>query len=73
MGDGKIKTVAKSEMFRELPSVDELLRATEFEAHLHEQGPAPVTDAIRSVVAQLREEISSGLLNAAAAVRSTDR
>lgn len=65
MGDGKVKTVAKSDLFRELPSVDELLRATEFEALLEEHGPAAVTDAIRSVVAQLREEISSGLLNAA--------
>ena len=65
MGDGKVKTAKKSELFRELPSVDELLRATQFEALLEEHGSVAVTDAIRSVAARLREQISSGLLDAA--------
>ena len=65
MGDSKVKTGAKSELFRELPSVDELLRATEFGALLAEHGSVAVTDAIRSVVTRLREQISSGLLEAA--------
>ena len=59
----KTKTVAQSELFRELPSVDELLRATEFAALLEEHGTAAVTDAIRAVVNRLREQISSGLLD----------
>ena len=65
MGDGKVKTAKKPELFRELPSVDELLRATQFEALLEEHGSVAVTDAIRSVVTRLREQISSGLLDAA--------
>ena len=65
MGDGKVKTAKKPELFRELPSVDELLRATQFEALLEEHGSVAVTDAIRSVLTQLREQISSGLLDAA--------
>jgi L-seryl-tRNA(Ser) seleniumtransferase len=65
VGEGKVKTVNKSELFRELPSVDELLRATEFAALIEEHGSAAVTDSIRSVVTRLREQISSGLLDAA--------
>ena len=65
MGDGKVKTAKKPELFRELPSVDELLRATQFEELLEEHGSVAVTDAIRSVVTRLREQISSGLLDAA--------
>lgn len=61
----RIKTEAKSELYRELPSVDELLRATEFTPLLEEHGTAAVTDAIRAVVNRLREQISSGLLDTA--------
>ncbi|MFZ0732230.1 MAG: L-seryl-tRNA(Sec) selenium transferase [Candidatus Sulfotelmatobacter sp.] len=56
--------MAKSELFRELPSVDELLRRPEFASHIESQGSSAVTDAARAVLARLREEISSGLLNA---------
>ncbi|HXJ85268.1 MAG TPA: L-seryl-tRNA(Sec) selenium transferase [Candidatus Binatia bacterium] len=58
-----MKTVTKSDLFRELPSVDELLHASDFTALVAEHGSAAVTDAIRSVLARLREQISSGLLN----------
>jgi len=56
-----MKSVEKSELFRELPSVDEVVRASDplVEAH----GASAVTDAARSVLARLREEISSGLLD----------
>jgi L-seryl-tRNA(Ser) seleniumtransferase len=52
-----------SELYRELPSVDELLRAPEVSHLASEHGLAPVTDAARAVLAKLRDEISSGLLD----------
>src|SRR5580700_786777 len=69
-----MKSTAKSELFRELPSVDELLRAPAVAALASDlasnlssnQGLAAVTDAARAVLARLREEISSGLLDASA-------
>jgi len=56
-----MKSVEKSELFRELPSVDEVVRASAplVEAH----GASAVTDAARAVLTRLREEISSGLLD----------
>ncbi|MGC1645435.1 MAG: hypothetical protein WA741_06370, partial [Candidatus Sulfotelmatobacter sp.] len=61
-----MKTTTKSELFRELPSVDEVLRMPGVEALAAAHGIAPVTDAARSVVARLRREIASGLLSKAA-------
>jgi L-seryl-tRNA(Ser) seleniumtransferase len=58
-----MKAETNSELFRQLPSVDELLHAPDFAELLTEHGSTAVTDAIRSVVARLREQISSGLLN----------
>jgi L-seryl-tRNA(Ser) seleniumtransferase len=58
-----MKSVAKSELFRELPSVDEVLRMTGVEALPAVHGTAPVTAAARAVLARLREEVSSGLLD----------
>jgi L-seryl-tRNA(Ser) seleniumtransferase len=58
-----MKSVAKSELFRELPSVDEVLRMPGVEALAHHHGAAPVTAAARAVLARLREEVSSGLLD----------
>jgi L-seryl-tRNA(Ser) seleniumtransferase len=61
-----MKTSTKSELYRELPSVDELLRTPGVAALAAEQGTAAVTDAARAVLARLRNEIASGLLDAAA-------
>jgi L-seryl-tRNA(Ser) seleniumtransferase len=58
-----MKSAAKSELFRELPSVDEILRMPGVDALAAGHGIAPVTDAARSVVARLRSEIASGLLD----------
>lgn len=58
-----MKIVDKSELFRELPSVDELVRDPEFAALLKGYGTAAVTDAVRGVIGRLREQISSGLLD----------
>jgi L-seryl-tRNA(Ser) seleniumtransferase len=58
-----MKRAAKSDLFRELPSVDELLRAPEVAALAAEEGITAVTDAARAVLARLRHEISSGSLD----------
>lgn len=59
-----MKNIAKSELFRELPSVDELMRNNQLSGFIEENGAAAVTDAARAVVARLRREIASGLVNA---------
>src|ERR1700722_19094765 len=56
----------KSELFRRLPSVDELLRTPGATTLGVQHGTATVTDAARAVVARLRDEIASGLLDASA-------
>jgi L-seryl-tRNA(Ser) seleniumtransferase len=58
-----VKSAAKSELFRKLPSVDELVRTPPVFALAASEGAAAVTDAARAVVDRLREEISSGLLD----------
>ncbi|HEV3512566.1 MAG TPA: L-seryl-tRNA(Sec) selenium transferase [Candidatus Sulfotelmatobacter sp.] len=59
-----MKSAAKSELFRELPSVDEFLRTTTGASLSTLHGIAPVTDATRAVLGRLRQEIASGLLDA---------
>jgi L-seryl-tRNA(Ser) seleniumtransferase len=56
----------KSSLFRELPSVDEVVHAPAVAALTASHGIAAVTDAARAVLAHLREEIASGLLDEAA-------
>jgi L-seryl-tRNA(Ser) seleniumtransferase len=58
-----MKSASKAELFRELPSVDELVRAPHVASLAASYGPAAVTDAARAVLASLREEIASGLLD----------
>jgi len=58
--------VTKSELFRELPSVDELLHEPAVAALIGAHGQSAVTDAARSVLADLRQEIASGLLQGSA-------
>src|SRR5450432_4062662 len=61
-----MKSAHKSELFRELPSVDELMRQPEVMALGNIHGNPAVTDAARAVLGSLREEISSGLLDLSA-------
>ena len=61
-----MKSVGKPELFRELPSVDEILRSREVDALAEAHGTAATADATRAVVTRLRQEITSGLLDAAA-------
>ncbi len=60
-----MKSVAKSELYRELPSVDELLRTVGVPVLIAAHGNAAVADAARTVISHLRSEIASGLLDAA--------
>jgi L-seryl-tRNA(Ser) seleniumtransferase len=61
-----MKSAAKSELFRELPSVDELVRTPNVASLAASHGPAAVTDAARAVLARWRQEVASGLLDAPA-------
>jgi len=58
-----MNSAAKAELFRELPSVDEFLRTSAGASLSSQYGSAPATDATRAVLARLREEIASGLLD----------
>jgi len=58
-----MKSGAKSELFRALPSVDELIRVPAVAALASSHGTAAVTAAARAVLARMREEIASGLLD----------
>ena len=58
-----MKNIARTELFRELPSVDELIRTPDLIGLAELHGIVTVTDAARDVVAHLRMEISSGLLD----------
>jgi L-seryl-tRNA(Ser) seleniumtransferase len=58
-----MKNGAKSELFRELPSVNEVLQTADVAALSAVHGTAAVTDATRAVLTRLRKEIASGLLD----------
>ncbi len=59
-------TTSKSDLYRKLPSVDELLRSAALVAIVSSEGQAAVTDAARAVLGNLRTEIAAGRLDAAA-------
>ena len=52
-----------SDLYRELPAVDDLLRNSEARALISQEGQAAVTDACRVVLGRLREEISAKRLD----------
>ena len=52
-----------SDLFRKLPSVDEVLGAPAVQSFTETYGRESVTDAARTVLARLRQEIASGLLD----------
>ena len=57
-----VKTHPKSDLYRLLPSVDELLHQPELVALIEREGQPAVTEAIRAVLAKVREEIATGHL-----------
>lgn len=61
-----MKAASASDLYSKLPSVDELLRTPELTALAAKEGQVAVADAVRVVLGRLRDEISSGLLDAAA-------
>ena len=58
-----MKSAAKSQLFRELPSVDELVRTASVASLAAIHGTAAATEAARAVLARLRQEVASGLLD----------
>ncbi|MGA8213276.1 MAG: L-seryl-tRNA(Sec) selenium transferase [Candidatus Sulfotelmatobacter sp.] len=58
-----MKTTAPSELFRRLPSVDDVMRSPAVSSLAAGYGHDSVVDAARAVLGRLREEITSGLLN----------
>ena len=61
-------TSSKSNLYRILPSVDELLKSADLAELLAQEGQAAVTDSVRAVLATLREEINAGTLGTREAV-----
>jgi L-seryl-tRNA(Ser) seleniumtransferase len=59
-----VKTAAKSELLRKLPSVDELLRTSA--ALVESYGHSATADAARTVMQRFRDEISAGALDESA-------
>jgi L-seryl-tRNA(Ser) seleniumtransferase len=57
-----VTTVSKSDLYRLLPSVDELLKSADVAALAVREGQAAVTESVRAVLTRLREEISAGNL-----------
>jgi L-seryl-tRNA(Ser) seleniumtransferase len=51
-------------LFQKLPSTDEVLRRTEILALVERDGHVAVAESVRFVLAQLRQEVATGLLNA---------
>ena len=56
-----LKTASKVELYRKLPSVDELLRRNDLADMITHEGRGPVTDAARVVLERVRKEIDAGL------------
>ena len=54
----------KTDLYRKLPSVDEVLRDPAVSALASSEGLAPITDAARTVLNTLRGEIGAGNLDA---------
>jgi L-seryl-tRNA(Ser) seleniumtransferase len=61
---GARKTPAKAGLYRQLPSVDEVLRGRELSALIGREGQATVTDAVQAILAQLRSDISTNQVDA---------
>ncbi len=53
----------KSDLYRRLPSVDELARSEEIFPLIQREGEVAVLNAARSVLARLRSEISAGIID----------
>ena len=61
-----MKAAAKSELFRKLPAVDDLLRRAEVRALSEREGHAATAAAARTVLERVRAEIAAGRLDESA-------
>jgi len=61
-----VPTSSKADLYRKLPSVDELLHSPDLAATISSEGQAPVADAARTVLSRLRAEIAAARLDAGA-------
>ncbi len=59
-------TTSKADLYRKLPSVDEVLHRPDLAEIISREGQAAAADAARSVLASLRAEIAAGRLDAPA-------
>jgi len=59
-----VPVTSKADLYRKLPSVDELLHSPDLASLLSSGGHATVADAARSVLARLRAEIAAARLDA---------
>jgi len=64
-----VATIPKSDLYRLLPSVDELLKSADLAELLAREGQPAVTESVRAVLASLRDEINSGTLGTQQAVK----
>jgi L-seryl-tRNA(Ser) seleniumtransferase len=65
-----MKTTSKSDLYRLLPSVDQLLQSADLAPLIAREGQPAVTDAVRAVLARLREEITAGRLSSTAMMQT---
>jgi L-seryl-tRNA(Ser) seleniumtransferase len=59
----RVKTAVPSELFRKLPSVDDVMRGPAIQLLAASYGHDFVVDAARAVLSRLRQEITTGLLD----------
>jgi L-seryl-tRNA(Ser) seleniumtransferase len=55
-----VKVDSKSDLYRKLPSVDELLHEPQLSQLIAQEGPVAVTTAVRTVINRSREKIAAG-------------
>src|SRR6266576_1852543 len=58
-----VKSGSTTDLYRKLPSVDELLRTPAIADLISREGPAAVTESARAVLSRLREEIGTALVD----------
>src|SRR5436309_7671559 len=58
-----VKSGSTTDLYRKLPSVDELLRTPAMADLSSREGPAAVTESARAVLSRLREEIGTALVD----------
>jgi L-seryl-tRNA(Ser) seleniumtransferase len=56
-----VKAPAKKDLYRKLPSVDDLLHQPDMASVVEREGRAAVTEAAREVLGSLRQQIASGI------------